>query len=91
MYRLVVVFLIHDAHLRDVSPCSGEVGPVSHHASAEFLLLQGVVQSLLQREAKDKLDLVAVDHAHPLRPRQVRRAVIKQVEVDASCRRSEVI
>lgn len=74
------------------SPSSCKVGPVSHHASAQFLLLQGVVESLLQWQAEHKLDLVAVDHTHPLRPGQVGRSVVEQVEVDPSLwRRDEVI
>lgn len=68
----------------DASPSSCKVGPVSHHALAQFLLLQSVVESLLQWQAEDKLDLVSVDHTHPLRPGQVGRSVVEQVEVDPS-------
>ena len=67
----------------EASPSSCKVGPVSHDALAQFLLLQGVVESLLQGQPEHKLDLVAVDHSHPLGPRQVGRPVVEQVEVEA--------
>lgn len=75
--------------VRSFSPCSCEVGPISHHASTQFLLLWGVIESLLQRQAEDKLDFVAMDHAHPLGPGQIGGAVIKEVKVNPSFRSKE--
>lgn len=81
MYKADSLFAVCDA-----SPSSCKVGPVSHHASAQHLLLSGVVKSLLQWQAKDKLDLVAMDDTHPLWPGQVGCSVVKQVDEDPSLR-----
>lgn len=64
------------------SPC--KIGPVSHHTSAQLLLLYGVIESLLQGQAEDKLYLVTMDYSHPLWPGQVGSTVVKKVEVDPS-------
>lgn len=71
------------------SPGSCKVRPVFHHASTQFLLLLGVIQPLLQRQAKDKFDFVAVDHAHPLWPCYIWRSVVKEVYVHASLKKTQ--
>lgn len=79
---LFSMLLVNKHKKMNPSPGSCKVSPVSHHQLAEFLLLQGVVESFFQREAEDKLDLVAVNHTHPLWPRHVWGSVVKQIEVD---------
>lgn len=69
------------------SPC--KVGPVFHHAAAQLLLFSCVVEPLLQRQTENKLNFIAVDHAHPFWPGQVGRPVVKQVKVKPSLTRKQ--